>query len=168
MSAAQIAVVILILVAVQRISELVIAKRNTARLLAAGAVETGAAHYPLFVILHSSWLFALSVWVIVQPVTLSWPLIALFVLLQLGRLWVLVTLGPYWTTRIITPPNAPLITSGPYRFVKHPNYWIVIGEIAALPLALGAWPLAVIFSIANAVLLRHRIRLENAALADRS
>lgn len=160
--------VILGLVAGQRVAELVIARRNTGRLLREGAVEIGAAHYPLFVILHSTWLLALLIWVSVHESPVIWPLIGVFVLLQLGRVWVLMTLGPYWTTRIITVPDAPLITTGPYRYVRHPNYWIVVGEIAVLPLAFSAWQIAIVFSIANAVLLRHRIGVEDAALKDRN
>ena len=88
-----------------------------------------------------------------------------FVLLQAGRLWVLATLGPRWTTRIIVLPGAPLVAKGPYRFVSHPNYLVVIGEIAVLPLCFGLWWFAIIFSIANAVILTIRIRAEAAALA---
>lgn len=154
------------LVAAQRLIELVYAGRNTRRLLAQGAVEIGRAHYPLFVLLHGGWLVALAVFVPAATPP-SWPLLALFVLLQAGRVWVVATLGPYWTTRIITVPQAPLVTRGPYRFVRHPNYLVVTGEIAALPLAFGAWRLALVFSVLNALLLTWRIRIENGTLAVR-
>jgi methyltransferase len=94
-------------------------------------------------------------------------LLALFVLLQAGRVWVVATLGPYWTTRIITLPGAPLVTGGPFRFVRHPNYLVVTGEIAVLPLAFGAWRIALVFSVLNALLLAWRIRVESGALAAR-
>jgi methyltransferase len=142
----------LVLVALQRLGELAYAARNTRRLLAQGAVEIGRAHYPLFVLLHGGWLVAMAV-LVPAAAPVCWPLLALFVLLQLGRLWVVATLGPYWTTRIITLPKVPLVRRGPYRFVNHPNYLIVTGEIAVLPLAFGAWPIALVFSILNAALL---------------
>jgi methyltransferase len=88
----------------------------------------------------------------------------MFMLLQAGRLWVLRTLGPRWTTRIIVLPNAPLVTGGPFRFVRHPNYLVVIGEIAVLPLVFGLWQVALIFSILNAIVLTIRIRAEMGAL----
>lgn len=157
---------IVLLVAVQRIAELVLAKRNTARLLARGGVEIGAGHYPLFVLLHGSWLVAL-VLLVPADAPVHWPLIGLFVLLQLGRVWVIATLGPYWTTRIISVPGAPLVTGGPFRYVRHPNYLIVTGEIAVLPLAFGAWEIALVYSVLNALLLRHRIAVEDRALSGR-
>ena len=92
---------------------------------------------------------------------------AAFLALQAARVWVLATLGRYWTTRIITLPDAPLVRRGPYRFVRHPNYLIVAAEIAVLPLVFGAWQIALVFSILNLLLLSHRIRRENAALAGR-
>ena len=157
---------ILLLVAAQRLAELVWAERNTRRLKARGAHEAGAAHYPLFVLLHASWLaaIALSVPWDREP---FWPLLGVFVVLQIMRLWVIATLGSYWTTRIITLEGARLVRGGPYRFVRHPNYWIVVGEIAVLPLAFGAWGIALIFSALNALLLRHRIRIEEATLQPR-
>ena len=88
-------------------------------------------------------------------------------MLQVGRIWVLWHLGRYWTTRIITLPGAPLVAGGPYRFCRHPNYVVVVGEIATLPLALGQWPVALLFSLLNAAILIERIRVENAALATR-
>lgn len=97
---------------------------------------------------------------------MCWPLLVLFALLQLARLWVIASLGPFWTTRVITLPGAPLIRRGPYRWLRHPNYLIVAGEIAVLPLAFGAWTIALVFSVANALLLAYRIRIEEeAALA---
>jgi len=154
------------LVALQRMCELIYARRNTARLLAQGGRERGARHYPLIVLLHLAWLAALAVLVPADTPPV-WPWLAFFLLLQAGRLWVLASLGPYWTTRIITLPNAPLVRHGPYRFLKHPNYLLVALEIAALPLAFGAWQIALVFTALNAVLLAQRIRIEEAALAER-
>jgi len=94
-------------------------------------------------------------------------LFGLFAVLQLARLWVLVSMGRYWTTRVLTLPGAPLVRRGPYRWVRHPNYLIVVGEIAVLPLIFGAWQIALVFSVANAILLAWRIRIEDAALAPR-
>ena len=153
-------------VAGQRLSELWLASRNTKRLMAAGAVEIGARHYPLFVLLHASWLVAIAV--LIPPYTPPnlW-LIGLFLLLQLGRVWVIASLGPYWTTRIIHVPGAKLVRKGPFRFVRHPNYLIVAGEVAVLPLAFGAYWIAAIFSLLSAALTIHRIRVEEGALSDR-
>lgn len=158
---------ILLLVAGQRLGELVIAKRNTAALLARGAVEIGAPHYPLIVALHTIWLVALAGWVTLKSPAVNLALLAVFACLQAARLWVLWSLGPYWTTRIITLPGAPLVRRGPYRFVRHPNYLVVVLEIAVLPLVFGAWALAAIFSLMNAAILYVRIRAENRALAAR-
>ncbi|MDG3441351.1 isoprenylcysteine carboxyl methyltransferase family protein [Nitrospirillum amazonense] len=158
--------IVVLLLAVQRLAELRVANRNTRRLLAQGGREVGRAHYPLFIVLHSAWLAALF-FLIPADAPVVWPLVALLVLLQVGRYWVIHTLGPYWTTRIITLPQAPLIQGGPFRWIRHPNYCVVVAEIAAVPLAFGAWQLALAFSIANALLLTHRIRVEEAALAPR-
>ncbi len=127
----------------ERLFELVLAHHNTKELLAAGAYEVGARHYSLFVILHASWIGALIYFVPwhTQP---SWTLIGVFGFLQVLRMWIVASLGRFWTTRIITLENIPLTKKGPYRFCKHPNYCVVVGEIAILPLAFGAWPIAVI------------------------
>lgn len=158
--------VVLGLVAAQRLWELRLADRNTRRLLAEGAVEIGAAHYPLFIVLHASWLAAIA---IVTPWTtvpnLWW--LALYVLLQFGRLWVISTLGRFWTTRIITLPGAPLATRGPYRFVRHPNYVVASLEILVLPLVFGQVWIALVWSVANALLVAWRIRIEDRALLER-
>jgi methyltransferase len=157
---------VLVLVALARVAELLHARRNTRRLLAEGAVEIGRSHYPLIVGLHLAWFAALLV-VIPAETPPRWPWLILFALLQVARLWVLATLGRYWTTRIIHLPTAPLVQRGPYRFLRHPNYLIVELEIVILPLAFGAWLLALIFGIANAAILAWRIRIEETALASR-
>jgi len=155
-----------LLVAAQRLGELVYARRNEARLRDRGAVESGAGHYPLFILLHGAWLLAVFLLIPADRVP-SWPLLAVFLLLQAARVWVVATLGPYWTTRVLSLPGAPLVRRGPYRWVRHPNYLIVAAEIAVLPLAFGAWWIAIAFSLANALLLYHRIGVEERALAER-
>ncbi|WP_300975142.1 isoprenylcysteine carboxylmethyltransferase family protein [Sphingomonas sp. LHG3406-1] len=153
---------ILFFVLLQRLSELAMARTNTARLKTIGAHEHAPGHYPLIVAVHTLWLAALFWLAPGQPI--HWSLFALFILLQLGRLWVLRTLGPRWTTRIIVLPGAPLVTGGPFRFVRHPNYLVVVGEIAVLPLVFGLWGVALIFSLLNAIVLFIRIRAEEDAL----
>lgn len=157
---------ILALVVIQRLAELVLASANTRRLLAQGAREVGAGHYGFFIALHASWLLAIALATppATQPI---WPLIWVFAGLQLARVWVIATLGRFWTTRIITLDGAPVVRRGPYRLVRHPNYWVVAGEIAVLPLAFHQWAIAGLWTVLNALLLRHRIGMENAALAPR-
>jgi methyltransferase len=156
------AVLILALVTAQRLAELVVSRRHTRALLARGAYEVGAGHYPLIVAVHAAWLAAL--WWLAPGRPVLWPLIGLFALLQGARLWVLATLGERWTTRIIVLPGAPLVARGPFRLVRHPNYLVVIAEIALLPLAFGLWQVALIFSLLNAAALTVRIRAEEKAL----
>lgn len=156
------AIIILALVTAQRLGELWLARRNTAALLAEGAREHGRGHYPLIVVVHAAWLAAMWVFAPGQPI--SWPLIAVFVLLQIARLWVIASLGRRWTTRIIVTPGVPLVRRGPYRFTKHPNYLIVILEIAVLPLAFGLWEVALVFTLLNLAVLAIRISAENRAL----
>jgi len=153
-------------VALLRAAELIYASRNTKRLLANGGIEYGRNHYPLFVLLHGSWLLALLLFVPVNSPAVP-SLFAAFILLQLGRFWVIASLGPCWTTRVISSPEFPLVLRGPYRWVKHPNYLIVCAEIATLPLSFGAWEVALVFSFLNAALLCFRIKIESAALAER-
>lgn len=157
---------VLAFVILQRLAELAWSARNTRRLLARGGREVGARHYPLFVLLHASWLVALALTVPAETQP-DWSLLGVFALLQLLRIWVVATLGPYWTTRIITLDDAPLVRRGPFRWLRHPNYAVVVAEIAVLPLAFGAWPVALVWSLLNAALLCHRIRLEDASLQTR-
>ena len=155
-------VAILALVTLERIAELPWAAANTRRLLAAGGHEAGSGHYPAIVALHGAWLAAM--WWLAPGRPVSLGLLALFALVEVGRIWVLATLGRRWTTRIIVVPGETLVARGPYRFVSHPNYWIVAAEIALLPLAFGLWQLALVFSLLNAILLAIRIRAESEAL----
>jgi methyltransferase len=154
---------ILVFVTVQRLAELVLARRNTARLMAQGAVEAAPGHYPLIVLLHGAWLAGLWYLALGQDVSVGW--LALFAALQALRVWVLVTLGPRWTTRIIIVPGAPLVRKGPYRFLSHPNYAVVAGEMLVLPLVFGLVWYGVVFSLLNAAVLAVRISAENKALA---
>ena len=158
------AIAILGFVTLQRLVELPLARRNTANLLAKGGHEVAARHYPLIVALHAAWLATLWWLAPGQPIHL--PFLALFALLAIGRVWVLRTLGPRWTTRIIVVPGERLVTRGPYRFLNHPNYLIVIGEIAVLPLVFGLVEVALLFTILNAIILTIRIRAEEKALQD--
>lgn len=152
-------------VTAERLGELVLARRNTARLLAMGAVEHAPGHYPLIVLLHAAWLTGLWLLAWNLPINPGW--LAVFIVLQGLRLWVLATLGARWTTRIIVLPQADLVARGPYRFVKHPNYLVVIGEIVVLPLVFGLVWYAGLFSLLNAGILFIRISAENKALAAR-
>ena len=156
--------IVLALVGLQRAGELVLATSNTRRLLARGAREIDGDGYRWFVLLHAGWLVSLALTLPANAAP-SWPLLALFALLQAGRVWVIATLGPRWTTRLIVLPDAPLVRAGPYRYLRHPNYAIVIGEIALLPLAFGAVALAAVFSAANLALILRRIAIEDRALA---
>ena len=155
-------IIILALVTLQRLFELWLSNRNTRRLLAQGARESGATHYPLIVAVHAAWLATLWWFAPGRPADGFW--LGMYVLLQLARIWVLATLGPRWTTRIIVLPKAPLVRRGPYRWINHPNYVVVIGEIAVLPLVFGLWQIALVFSVLNAAVLAVRIREENRAL----
>lgn len=156
------AVWLLAAVTLERLAELWLARRNTARLMARGAHELAPGHYALIVALHAVWLVALWVFGWSAQVNLFW--LATFAALQLLRIWVLGTLGPRWTTRIIILPDAPLVAKGPYKIMSHPNYAVVVGEIMVLPLCLGLPWIALVFSLLNAAVLTVRIRAENAGL----
>jgi methyltransferase len=155
-------VILLGAVTAERLFELWLARRNTHRLLRSGASEFAPNHYPLIVGLHACWLAGLWLLAWRNPINSAW--LGLFLALQFMRLWVLVTLGPRWTTRIIVLPNAPLVRQGPYRWLSHPNYVVVAGEIAVLPLALGLPWFALVFSILNGIVLTVRIHAETRAL----
>jgi methyltransferase len=157
------ATVILALVTLQRLGELVLARHNSRALLARGGMEVGAWHYPLIVAVHAAWLIAL--WMFGRDQEVDLLALALFVVLQGVRVWILATLGPRWTTRIIVLPGEKLVATGPYRYLSHPNYAVVVGEIAVLPLALHLPFVAVMFTVLNAIVLAIRIRAETRALA---
>ena len=157
---------VLALVTLQRGSELILARRNTRRLLARGAVEVAPGHYPLIVLLHAAWLAGLWILAWNRPLDLRW--LALFCLLEAARLWVLASLAERWTTRIIVLQGAPLVRRGPYRFFSHPNYLVVAGEIAVLPLAFNLPLYAGVFTLLNAAMMVVRIRAEAGALRQAS
>lgn len=156
------ALIILFLVTLQRLSELIIAKRNTAGLVAKGAVEHGASHYPVMVLLHASWLAGL--WWFGWNATIVWPFMLLYIALQAFRVWILATLGKRWTTRILTVPNETLVVKGPYKYIRHPNYLLVLLEVPILPLAFGLPWFALLYGLLNIAMLAWRIRIEDQAL----
>ncbi len=158
------AAIILIFVTLQRLSELVIAQRNTADLMQRGGVETGAAHYPVMVALHASWLAGL--WLFARQADVNWYLFAGFIVLQALRVWVLATLGRRWTTRIITVPGENLVLGGPFRFLRHPNYAVVALEMPLLPLVFGLTWYAMLFGLLNLAMLAWRVSVENNALRN--
>ena len=156
--------IILTLVTLQRLGELVLARHNTQKLLARGAVEIGAAHYPLIVSVHAAWIAAL--WVLGRDQEVDLLALAAFIVMQGLRIWILATLGSRWTTRILVLPGEPLIASGPYRYLPHPNYAVVVAEIALLPLALHLPWVALVFTALNAAVIMIRLRSESRALAE--
>jgi methyltransferase len=147
---------------VQRLSELVIAKVNTKRLLARGAYEVGAGHYPVMIAMHSIWIGCLLFFGYGEAVSYGW--LTIFALLQVLRIWILGTLGARWTTRIIILPE-PLVVRGPFQFLKHPNYTLVVAEIIVAPMVLNLVWVAVVFTVLNAAMLWVRIGVEGRALA---
>ncbi len=149
-------------IVLQRLSELAISKANTKRLLARGAYEVGANHYPAMVAMHSAWIVCLVVFGYTQPVSLFW--LAIFAVLQTFRVWILASLGSRWTTRIIILEE-PLVTRGPFKLIRHPNYVLVIAEIIVAPMVLGLWWVAALFTVLNAAMLWVRIGAEERALA---
>ena len=161
--------VVVLLVGVERLAELVVSKRNAAWSFARGGVETGREHFPFMVVLHTGFLLGALVEVWVRrpdpPAVLVGSMLALAVASQVLRWWCITTLGPRWNTRVIVVPGLAPVTSGPYRFLSHPNYVAVVVEGVALPLVGGAWITALVFTVVNAGLLFVRIRVENQALA---
>jgi methyltransferase len=157
------AIIILALVTLQRLGELVLARRNTTKLLATGGYEIGAAHYPIIVAFHTVWI--LGLWWLAPAQAVNWILITVFAILQALRVWVIATLGLRWTTRIIRVPGETLVARGPFRFLNHPNYAVVIAEIFVLPLAFGLSWFSIVSGLINIGILAWRIRVENTALA---
>ena len=156
-------------VAVQRLLELVVARRNERRARARGAVERGRGHYPFIVALHSLWLVSTLVEGLLRGPELSalWPVpLALFLFVQPLRYWALFSLGERWNTKILVLPGAEPVRRGPYRYLSHPNYVVGVVEILTLPLIFGAWVTALVFTMLNAVVLWVRIREENRALTE--
>jgi methyltransferase len=162
-------VVGVMLVAIQRLLELLYSRRNERRLLARGAVERGSGHYPVIVAIHSLWLVSTLVEGLLRgpEPPAWWPVpLAAFLLVQPLRYWAILSLGENWNTRVLVVPGGKLVRRGPYRYFSHPNYVVVAVEILTFPLIFGAWITAVVFSLLNAALLYVRIRTENRALRD--
>lgn len=160
------ALAVIVYVVIARLVEVFVAIRNTRALFARGAIEHGAGHYPLVIALHVAWLASLVVF-LPRPFAMRWGWLAGFGALQILRVWTMASLGPWFTTRIVTLESAPLVTSGPYRFLRHPNYAIVVGEIVSLPLAFGETHVAIVFLALNVLMLGWRIHIEDRALAAR-
>lgn len=161
---------VLTIVIAQRLSELVLANRNYRWAMQNGGKEFGADHYWLFVVLHSLWLVCMTLeWLIRQPsVPNWWPIcLILIVAAQVLRYWAITTLGRCWNTRIVVFDQMPMVRSGPYRYLRHPNYVAVAIEIAVIPALVGAWYTALLFSMANgALLLLIRIPVEERAISN--
>jgi methyltransferase len=149
-------------VILQRLGELVLARRNTQRLIARGGYEVAGEHYPAIVALHAAWIMALVSFGWAAPVSPGW--LAVYVVLQAFRVWILASLGARWTTRIIII-DEPLVRRGPYKFLPHPNYLLVVAELITVPMVLGLFWVAVVFTALNALVLAIRISAENKALA---
>lgn len=160
---AQIAAILLLM---QRGLEELYSKRNTKNLLAKGGREVGRDYYPVVAITHLAWIASLF-FLVPVIIPIYWFFLTCFLLLQLARYWIISTLGPFWTHRIITLENAPLVTAGPYQFVRHPNYVVTILETALLPMAFGAWALSIIMTALWGSVLYYKIVLENKALLER-
>jgi methyltransferase len=160
--------ILVALVGLERLAELVVSNRNAAWSLALGGRETGRRHYPVMVVLHSGLLAGalLEAWLRRPevPGALAWSMLTLVLASQALRWWCISTLGRRWNTRVIVVPGLPLVDSGPYRFLSHPNYVAVVVEGIALPLVHASWITALVFSVANAGLLAVRLNVENTAL----
>jgi methyltransferase len=155
-----------LLVLVQRGLEEVYSERNTRALIAEGGREAGRDYYPVVAITHLAWIAAL--FLLISPsAPILWPLLALYLLLQVARYWIIATLGRYWTHRIITLDKAPIVRRGPYRFVRHPNYAVTIVETFLLPLVFADAAVAVIFGCVWSAVIYYKVLLEDAALAER-
>ncbi len=159
---------VVVLVAMERIAEMVVSRRNAAWSFERGGVESGQRHYPVMVVLHSAFLAGMLVeawWRRPDvPSALAWSMLAVVVLCQAGRWWCIGALGRHWNTRVIVVPGTPPVRRGPYRVLTHPNYVVVVVEGVALPLIHAAWVSAVVFTILNAALLRVRLDVEGSAL----
>ena len=169
LSAAALLVLAVGVVALQRLFELVLARGNERKARALGAVERGRGHYPFVVALHVLWLVSTLVEGLLRGPDFPayWPVpLALFLLVQPLRYWAILSLGENWNTRILVVPGAKLVRRGPYRYLSHPNYVVVVVEILAFPLTFGAWITALVFTVLNAAVLSLRIREENRALAE--
>ncbi len=162
--------ILLSILVIERIFELDLARRNARRAFEQGAVEVGQTHYRVMVAMHTLFIASCTTEAIVFPTHLppavAWVALGAELCAQLLRYWAVTTLGERWNTRIIVNPQAMPVTSGPYRFMRHPNYLAVVIEIAAVPMIGGAIVTAIIFSIANALMLAVRIPAEERAMGQ--
>jgi methyltransferase len=164
-------IIVISFVILQRIIELFIAKHNERWLLSRGAVEYGRKHYKFIVMLHIAFILSIILEYFFRGRyyelnLINYSFLVIFILLQFLRVWVLTSLGRYWCTRVYRIPGESLVTGGIYRYLKHPNYIVVIGEILVLPLIFDLYYTAAIFTILNALMLSVRIRVENKVLAN--
>ena len=163
-------ILLIAVVAVERLLEVVVAERNRRWSRERGAIEQGAGHYPVMVVLHSALLAGcvIEVALLHRPFipVLGWSMLVLVVAAQGLRWWCITTLGRQWNTRVIVIPGAQRITTGTYRLIPHPNYVAVVVEGFALPMVHSAWWTAVVFTVCNAALLKTRLDIENRALAE--
>jgi methyltransferase len=171
MTSAAAYVVLVLIVGLERLVELVVSRRNVAWALGRGGVEWGRGHYPVMVVLHAALLVGCVAEVLAldrpfRP-ALGFPMLAAVLAAQALRWWCVRALGPRWNTRVVVVPGLPLVTAGPYRWLRHPNYLAVVVEGLSLPLAHGAWLTAVLFTAANIPVLAARLRVEEAALGRR-
>ena len=169
MNASALLILAVVLVAGQRLFELKFSRRNEKRLRARGAIERGRGHYPFMVAMHVLWLVSTLVEGLLRGPALPvyWPVpLALFLLVQPLRYWAVFSLGDNWNTKILVVPGAKPVRSGPYRYLDHPNYVVVVVEILTFPLIFGAWLTALVFTVLNAAVLRVRIKEENRALRE--
>jgi methyltransferase len=162
--------VVLVVVVAERLFELRLTRRNERAVRARGAVEAGAEHYPILTVLHGAFLVCcvLEVLLLQRPFVPAIAAIsgAALVGTMALRYWAVSSLGDRWNTRVLVEPGVPAVTSGPYRFLGHPNYLAVVVEIAALPMLHTAWLTAILFTVLNAWMLRLRIAVEERALLE--
>lgn len=155
-----------LLVLLQRGGEELYSARNTRKLLSQGGHEEGRDYYPVVAVTHLAWIASLF-FLIPPDAPIVWPLLVLYLVLQVARYWIIGTLGPYWTHRIITLETAPVVRKGPYSWVRHPNYMVTIAETLLLPMVFGAAALGAIMTAVWSAVLYYKIVLEDAALAKR-
>jgi methyltransferase len=157
-------VIFIVFVVCIRIGELIISRRNEKWLLENGAVEYGHGHYPFIVALHTLFIVSMLIEYYLKPVNLNWVYLLAFIALILSKIWIITSLGVFWNTKIYRIAGYSLIKKGPYKYVKHPNYIIVVLEIFVIPMTFGLYYTAIIFTLLNFIMLSIRIKVENKAL----
>jgi methyltransferase len=162
---------VILIVIIQRLVELKIAARNEVWLKQQGAIEYGHRHYKFIVLLHTCFFLSIIAEYYLRGRHteigfLSYLFFVIFIFLQAGRIWVLASLGKYWNTKILRIPGAELVSKGPYKYFKHPNYIVVVLELAVIPMMFNLYYTAIVFTMLNAVMLTVRIKEENRALGS--